>query len=78
MEVVKVWLCEYDGISGGASPCLHKVNSVTTTEGRVASEDHTWGLVDSTQVTMDIREVLQTSTADELEGEKGGRREGRG
>ena len=80
--MIKVGFGKDDGILGRASPCLHEVNSITTTQGGVSCEHHTRRLVYSPQSSMHIGEVLETTTADKLGGQEGGKAlmggEGRG
>lgn len=48
---------------------------IPTAQGGVPREDHAGGLIHSTQLTVHVGEMLQTTTADELKEE--GRGEGR-
>ena len=70
MQMVKVWLGEDDGILGGGAPGLHEVYGIATAQGGVSSEHHTGRLEHRPQLPVQVREVLQTTTADELEQEK--------
>ena len=71
--MIEVWLCKDDSILGGGPPCFHEVDGIPTAKRWVSSEDHTWGLVDCPQVTVNVGKVFQTTTADKLrEEERGG------
>ena len=58
---------KYDSILRGGAPGLHEVNSVTTAQWGVPSEDHTRRLIDHSQLTVNVGELLKTTTLDELE-----------
>ncbi len=58
--------CEYDTVLVGPSPGLHEVNSVPTPERRVSSEHHTGSLVHSSQPSMNVREMSQSTAANKL------------
>ena len=58
--------CEYDAVLWGIPPSLHEVHSVPTPQRGVAGEHHTGGLIHRAEATVDVGEVLQSTTADEL------------
>ena len=65
------YTCEYDTVLWGVPPSLHEVHSVPTPQRGVAGEHHTGGLIHRAEATVDVGEVLQSTTADELyEGER--------
>jgi hypothetical protein len=62
----KVLTSEDDCILWRGSPCLHEVDGIPAAQGGVASEHHTWRLVDRSQLTVNVGEVLQATTFDKL------------